>query len=83
MESNTKLNLPLIGIGVAALVLALGAYYYFTQLPVAPEPVAESENTSVGAQVSSAAQTPADKLPETNPFTTKTNPFTAYTNPFE
>lgn len=82
MESNAKLNLPLIGIGVASLVLALGVYYYFIQLP-APEPVMESADTSVGAQVSSAAQTPADKLPETNPFEAKTNPFTEYTNPFE
>lgn len=44
---------------------------------------ATTNSTSTSAQISGAAQTPADKLPETNPFKKETNPFTQYSNPFE
>lgn len=44
---------------------------------------ATTDSTSTSVQISGAAQTPADKLPETNPFKKETNPFKQYSNPFE
>ncbi|MDO8576656.1 MAG: hypothetical protein Q7R90_05105 [bacterium] len=77
-------NLPL-AIGGALVLLIAGAVYFFytpqqqnTAVPEA-EPVSAATTTDttvdVSAEVGGAVETPADKLPETNPFSDYKNPF--------
>jgi len=85
MESHKNANLLAIGSIGIVLILFAGTYYYYSSrlATTASEEPAAATDESVGAQVSSAVQTPADNLPETNPFEAETNPFTQYQNPFE
>ncbi|MEK7509720.1 MAG: hypothetical protein AAB605_03330 [Patescibacteria group bacterium] len=83
MEPKMSLNQPLMigGAAVLAVILAAAAYFYFYSTPAEPSP--EIPVVDVSAQVSSAVETPADKIPETNPFkAAETNPFKSYKNPF-
>lgn len=73
-------NLPIAIGGALALVIIVGVYLFYTppvQNAPAPVPAAITTDTTVdvSAEVGAAAQTPADKLPETNPFTGYKNPF--------
>ncbi|OGL72346.1 hypothetical protein A3D72_04675 [Candidatus Uhrbacteria bacterium RIFCSPHIGHO2_02_FULL_57_19] len=77
-------NLP-ITIGGALALLIIAAMYFFYPLQqqnnAVPEtkPVSAATTTDttvdVSAEVGGAVETPADKLPETNPFTGYKNPF--------
>ena len=74
MESAKRLNLPLLGGVVVVIVLGAALYLYFGVQSSYEVPQIDA-GPDVGAQVSDAAETPADKLPETNPFTGYKNPF--------
>ena len=77
-------NLPL-AIGGALVLLIVGAVYFFytpqqhdNAVPeTAPVSAATTTDTTidVSAEVGGAVETPADKLPETNPFSDYKNPF--------
>jgi|GEM_PF-1426829 len=74
-----------IVVGILVLLCAGVAYALYVSrdrgaADVAPAPTADN---STSAQISGAAQTPADKIPETNPFKAETNPFKGYKNPFD
>lgn len=71
--------MPLVIGGVLVLVIVAAAYFFFApseeSAPVSqPAPQIDS-GPDVAAQVSGAVETPADKLPETNPFSDYKNPF--------
>ncbi|OGC87495.1 hypothetical protein A3C20_02945 [Candidatus Kaiserbacteria bacterium RIFCSPHIGHO2_02_FULL_55_25] len=73
-------NLPIAIGGALVLVIIAAVYFFYTpQQQSAPTPVPAATTTDitvdVSAEVGEAAQTPADKLPETNPFTGYKNPF--------
>jgi hypothetical protein len=82
MEPQKTPNIPLIVGGALALAaLASAVWYYGVRPASAPEPSAGED--TVGANISEAAQTPAENIPDTNPFRAETNPFADYPNPFE
>ncbi len=85
MEPHKSANVLMIGGAVAVLLIVGGAYYYLSYMATTAtsEESAMASEDSVSAQVSSAVQTPAENLPETNPFDAEANPFTQYQNPFE
>lgn len=79
MDFTRGANLPLMIGGVLVLIVVAAAYFFFApggeSVPVAqPAPQIDS-GPDVAAQVSGAVETPADKLPETNPFSDYKNPF--------
>ena len=76
-------NLPL-AIGGALVLLIAGAVYFFYTPQQQDNAVSETAPVSastttdtidVSAEVGGAVETPADKLPETNPFSDYKNPF--------
>ena len=77
-------NLPL-AIGGALVLLIVGAVYFFYTPQQQDNAVSETTPVSaatttdttidVSAEVGGAVETPADKLPETNPFSYYKNPF--------
>ena len=73
--------MPLLASGAVIVLIAIGAMWYILALSEegAPTPAPAEAftpvNVEVGAQVSEAAETPADKLPTTNPFSDYKNPF--------
>ncbi|MBI5457998.1 hypothetical protein HY971_04730 [Candidatus Kaiserbacteria bacterium] len=84
MDFARGLNLPLAIGGVLVLLIIAAVYFFYApqqQSSAAPEAepasVATTTDTTVdvSAEVGGAAQTPADKLPETNPFSDYKNPF--------
>lgn len=83
MEDATSRTIPTpIAIAVLAVLLiaALGAFYYYRymQKPDPEAPLSSSEietGPDVSSDVSAAVETPAEKLPETNPFSGYKNPF--------
>ena len=75
--------LPL-AIGGALVLLIAGAVYFFYTPQQQDNAVSETAPVSastttdtidVSAEVGGAVETPADKLPETNPFSDYKNPF--------
>ncbi|OGG57809.1 hypothetical protein A2853_04090 [Candidatus Kaiserbacteria bacterium RIFCSPHIGHO2_01_FULL_55_17] len=81
MELQRNATMSLIIGGVVLLILvAVGTYFYSGSGDTVP---ADTTELDIGAEISGAAETPADKLPETNPFkAAETNPFKGYQNPF-
>ena len=76
-------NLPL-AIGGALVLLIVGAVYFFYTPQQQDNAVSETAPVSastttdtidVSAEVGGAVETPADKLPEMNPFSDYKNPF--------
>ena len=77
MELGSKLQSPVFAGAAVLMVAAVAAYFLYVQ-PQAPiEPQLESIDTApeVSTQVSGAVESPAEKLPETNPFSGYKNPF--------
>lgn len=70
-----KLGIPRAIAIVVAIAVAVAAYFYFAgkQSP-AEVPVLDS-GPDVSTEVSNAVETPAEKIPETNPFKGYKNPF--------
>ena len=71
-------NTALIGTAVALLLIIGGAAYFLTssRAPSTESQIPEiTEAPDVSAEVGAATETPADKLPETNPFSESKNPF--------
>ena len=79
MDSARGRNLPLVIGGVLVLVVVAAAYFFFApnevSVPVSEQVPQIDSGPDVAAQVSGAVETPADKLPETNPFSDYKNPF--------
>ena len=83
MDITQGRNLPLAIGGVLVLLIAGAVYFFYTpqqQDNAVSEtaPVSASTTTDtidVSAEVGGAVETPADKLPETNPFSDYKNPF--------
>lgn len=72
-----RLHSPLLA-GTVLLLIAAAAVYFLYVRPQTPEvPQLESADTApnVSAEVSGAVESPAEKLPETNPFSGYKNPF--------
>ena len=75
--------MPLVIGGVLVLVIAAAAYVFFApggesvpvSQPASQQALQIDSGPDVAAQVSGAVETPADKLPETNPFSDYKNPF--------
>ena len=77
-------NLPIAIGGALVLIIIVAAYVFYA--PQQSEPLPETSPVSaaatttdatvdVSAEVGGAVETPADKLPETNPFSDYKNPF--------
>lgn len=79
MDSARGANLPLVIGGVLVLVVVAAAYLFFApsgeSVPVSEQVPQIDSGPDVAAQVSGAVETPADKLPGTNPFSDYKNPF--------
>lgn len=77
MDWGAKLRSPVFA-GVLLLLVAATAAYFLFARPQTPEvPDLESADTApdVSTEVSGAVESPAEKLPETNPFSGYKNPF--------
>jgi len=62
--------------GVVVLAAAVAAMYFAVgRTPAVTEAPQIDTGPDISAQVSGAVETPAEKLPETNPFTNYKNPF--------
>lgn len=76
MEPKKNLSIPFI---IGGIVVATAALYWYYALPKqSATPAVDTLDTSVpdvSAEVSGAVETPAEKLPETNPFSDYKNPF--------
>ena len=73
-----NLQLAIGGVLVLFFIAAVSLFYPPQQKsPPAPPPAATTNDTTVdvSAEVGGAVETPADKLPETNPFSDYKNPF--------
>lgn len=89
----TNMDKKVLIILIVSLVLVTGlALYIFTREKPQPAeqaqplvlPPIQKEQAGFGGQVYEQVQSPAEKLPETNPFEAQTNPFEEVkTNPFE
>ena len=82
MDPSKKLNISLIAAGAIVVIATLGVVAYFFFAPASQTAEVRELDTSeldtgpdVAAQVSGAVETPAEKLPETNPFGSYKNPF--------
>lgn len=78
MEPASRIKTPiLIGAGILVLVIGAVALFLFNNNPPDQEEILTTIDTGpdIGVQVSGAVETPADKLPGTNPFTDYKNPF--------
>jgi flagellar basal body-associated protein FliL len=76
MEPSRSINIPLL-VGGVAVALAAALFWYYTlpkQSATAPTDTLDTV-PDVSAEVSGAVETPAEKLPETNPFSDYKNPF--------
>lgn len=65
----------LLGSVVALVVIGVLAYLMYFRAPSTLEIPDIDAGPDVGAQVSGAVETPAEKLPKTNPFKEYKNPF--------
>ena len=61
--------------GALVIVVVVAVYFLYTPQQQPVEVPAIDTGPDVSAQVSGAVETPADKLPETNPFSDYKNPF--------
>lgn len=72
------MSMPMLA-GILAVVLALAAVVYFFYPYPEEEQVSEIPQIETGpdvaAEVSGAVETPAEQLPQTNPFSDYKNPF--------
>jgi len=77
MDLTRGANLPLVIGGALVLVLVIAAAAYFFFVPAQEsEPIPQIDSgPDIAAEVGGAVETPADKLPETNPFSDYKNPF--------
>lgn len=77
MEMTPGMKTAYMIVGSVLLAgIALFIYFYAPLMkPVAPQDDAISAEPDVSAEVSGALETPAEKLPETNPFSGYKNPF--------
>ena len=75
MEPAKGRNFLIIGAGGAVLAIIVTAYFLFVRTPETTEIPTLDSGPDVAAQVSGAVETPAEKLPETNPFSNYKNPF--------
>lgn len=78
MEPASDIKTPIL-IGIGVLIVIVGAIALFFLNPTGEDvtedvPVIDA-GPDVSVQVSSAVETPAEKLPQTNPFTDYKNPF--------
>lgn len=79
MDAPKDPRLLVIG-GLTLLAIFVSVVAYLFLAPVSPKMPAEQvpaidTGPDVGAQVSGAVQTPAEQLPQTNPFSSYKNPF--------
>ena len=84
MKVNNKRNVIIFAI--AAIVLIMGAIFYFTASKYKIANTQKEKKESAGAQTATAGQVhnPAERLPDINPYDAPTNPFEeAKTNPFK
>lgn len=84
-ENNNKKNTIIFAI-VAIIVVLLGAVFYLTAAKYRTANTQKDKIENIGAQKAPAGQVhnPAEKLPDTNPYSAKTNPFGGTkTNPFK
>ena len=80
MESGMRPRVTLVLAGAAALlVIAVLAYVYL----YGGQPASPADTQPIEAPASASIKTPAETIPETNPFTAETNPYEQYENPFE
>jgi hypothetical protein len=77
MEPQKNTNIPLIIGGAVVVAIAAVLYWYYALPKQSAVPTVDTSVTSpdVSAEVSGAVETPAEKLPETNPFNDYKNPF--------
>lgn len=78
MQPLQRVSQPVLIIGgiVTILGLAAAVYYLNQSKPATEDAVPEIvEAPDVSTDVSAAAQTPAEQLPQTNPFSGYKNPF--------
>ena len=76
MESTKGMNLPLIASLVLVCIIAAAlSYFFYRQKSIQSEIPVIDTGPNVGAEVSGAIESPAEKLPETNPFKNYKNPF--------
>ena len=70
---------------IVAVALIVGGFFVYKKYYKAPEPTpAKEEPATLGGQIYEQIQNPAEKIPETNPYSAKVNPFEeAQTNPFK
>ena len=72
----------ILGVAIAAVLIVGGVFVYQKYYRKAPAP--KEEPQTLGGQIYEQVQNPAEKIPETNPYSANTNPFeTAKTNPFK
>lgn len=76
MELSSRLNMSLI-IGGVVLLAAIGTtvYMMYGRTSSVSEIPEIDTGPDISTQVSNAVETPAEKLPETNPFAGYKNPF--------
>ena len=75
MDSAKSRNLLLVAGGASVLIIVGAAYFLLTPTQESPQIPEIESGPDISAQVSGAVETPADKLPETNPFSEYKNPF--------
>ncbi len=79
-ETASGLDMRVVlGAAVSLVILGVIAYFLYSLTPQSPEiqtqtPVLDT-SPDIGAQVSGAVESPAEKLPQTNPFEGYKNPF--------
>ena len=84
LTGNKKTLLIVVAIVVAVALIVSGFFVYKKYYPKAPAPTPTEEPTTLGGQIYEQVQNPAEKIPETNPYSAKTNPFEEIeTNPFK
>lgn len=75
MKGVSSLKIVLLLCGVMALVVVAMVLYLFLVPQKAVAPTELQTGPDVSAEISGAVETPAEKLPETNPFSGYKNPF--------
>ena len=79
--AGNKKTLLTIAIIVAVALIVGGFFVYKKYYRKAPAP---EQPQTLGGQIYEQIQNPAEKIPETNPYSAKVNPFEeAQTNPFK
>lgn len=82
-EDNKKKIVIIIIVVIIAVLCGFYAYKKYFALKE-EQKLGGPASLSLGGQIYEQVQNPAEKIPETNPYSAKTNPFEeAKTNPFE